>query len=223
MTTATGTTTTAQPRLRHDDHGHGHDDHGHDDHGHGHDDHGHGHDDHGHGHDDHGHGHDDHGHGNMNLRGAFLHVIGDCLQSLGVVLAAGFIWGMNNRYHNDPASARSYANLADPCCSVLFGVITMFTTINLFRDIFRVLMQCTPRGIDYDKVLSELKEVPNVRAVQDLHLWSLGSEDSVLMAHLVVSGNSEMAVLKKVMKDSESVGKRCKVDHVTIQLVFDDQ
>ena len=215
----------------HDDHGHSHDDHGHDDHGHdhGHDDHGHedhghdhGHDDHGHSHEEHG-AHDDHsghahGGGNMNLRGAFLHVIGDCLQSLGVVLAAGVIWYFNNKYHGSPRSERSYYNIADPCCSVLFGVITLFTTINLAKDIFAVLMECTPKGIGHGAVAKKLQAIEGVVAVEDLHIWSLGSEGAVMSSHLVVRAELSQENVKAIHAAARKVCRKAGIDHTTIQI-----
>jgi zinc transporter 2 len=218
----------------HDDHGHAHDDHGHahDDHGHAHDDHGHAHDDHGHAQDDHGHAHDDHGHahddhgrdggGNMNLRGALLHVIGDCLQSLGVVIAAGTIWYFNNKYHGSPKSERSYYNIADPCCSMLFGVITLFTTINLAKDIFAVLMECTPKGIAHGDVSKALADIEDVRAVDDLHIWSLGSEGAVMSAHLLVRSGLTSERAKLVRTRARKVCRKAGIDHTTIQINTED-
>jgi solute carrier family 30 (zinc transporter), member 2 len=207
----------------HDDHGNSHEDHGHshDDHGHSHD-HGHDHDDHGHDDDDHGHSHGGggHGHENMNLRGAFLHVIGDCLQSIGVIFSAAVIWGTNVSVHHDSSSARSYANIADPLCSVFFGVITIFTTRNLFRDIFRVLMECTPKSVSSEKLLKSLGEVPQVAGVSDFHVWSLGSEGAVLSAHLALDVGTTIDQAKRVLKSAENICKRAGVGHTTIQLNY---
>ncbi|CUG94369.1 zinc transporter, putative [Bodo saltans] len=213
----------------HDDdhHGHSHDDHGHshDDHGHSHDDHS-GHDHGGHDHgcshdedDDH-HGHSGHGHENMNLRGAFLHVIGDCLQSIGVIFSAAVIWGTNESVHHDSSSARSYANIADPLCSVFFGVITIFTTRNLFRDIFRVLMECTPKGVSSEKLQKSLGDLQQVEEVSDFHVWSLGSEGAVLSAHLALAVGTTVDQAKRVLKDAEGICKRAGVGHTTIQLNY---
>lgn len=210
----------------HDDHGgssgcDGHD-HGHEDHGHSHDDHGHDHD-HGHGHnedDHHGHSHGGggHGHENMNLRGAFLHVIGDCLQSIGVIFSAAVIWGANESVHHDSSSARSYANIADPLCSVFFGVITIFTTRNLFRDIFRVLMECTPKGVAPEKLIKSLESVECVEEVSDFHVWSLGSEGAVLSAHLRLRSATTVAQSIKALQEAERICKTAGVGHTTIQL-----
>ena len=107
-------------------HGGGHD-HGHS-HGHGGHDHGHS---HGHGGHDHDHGHS-HGHGeemNINIRAAVVHVIGDMLQSIGVIIAAILIT-INDDF-----------KIADPICTYLFSILVIMTTIPVFRDCMRILME----------------------------------------------------------------------------------
>lgn len=71
----------------------------------------------------------------MNVRAALIHVLGDCLQALGVVLAALVMYCGNYVTHHTHSSAHSYYNLADPLLSLLFGVITIFTTKRLIRDV----------------------------------------------------------------------------------------
>ena len=185
-------------------------------------------DDHGHSHggsgdhdEDHGAHNNDHGHshgGNMNLRGAFLHVIGDCLQSLGVVLAAGIIWGINVSYDGSPSSAHSYANIADPCCSMLFGIITMFTTVNLFRDIFRVLMECTPKGVSLSLLKRKLRRITHVTQVHDIHAWSLGSEGAVMSAHLSLRRGTSIADGKRALRRAVFLCRKAGIAHTTIQM-----
>jgi zinc transporter 2 len=86
-----------------------------------------------HGH-SHSHGHDHgHGHGDVNVRAAFIHVLGDCLQSVGVVVAALVIWIGNQLQFGSPRASRSWWNLADPIASLIFSVITLFTTVQLCK------------------------------------------------------------------------------------------
>lgn len=87
---------------------------------------------HGHG-DKHAHG-DSHKHEDINLRAAFIHVIGDLIQSIGVLIASGLIW-----YRPDWA-------IADPICTFLFSAIVLGTTIFISRDILRILMEGKSRN-----------------------------------------------------------------------------
>lgn len=201
-----------------EDHGHSHDGHscnGDHNHGHSHDDHSHSHDhgDHGHGcgsHSEkasaHGHSHDhhscdslvdhghDHGHandhgGNLNLRGAVLHVIGDCLQSLGVVIAAGIIWAGNKYTYGESSKARSYFNLADPFCSILFAFITTTTTFGLIRDVLVLLMEGSPKTLSDvagETLKAAVSHIEGVVEVRGFHVWMLGTERSMALIHIVL-------------------------------------
>ena len=149
------------------DHGHGHGhDHGHDHgHGHGHHNHsGHGHHNHsGHGHHNHSghrhhnHNHDDHDHHehdlennasekvefeNMNIRAAYIHALGDLIQSIGVCIAGVIIW------------VKPSWQIADPICTFLFGILVIYTTIQVLNQSIRVLMECAPTHIDLDSIKS---------------------------------------------------------------------
>ncbi|XGW14726.1 hypothetical protein V3C99_000754 [Haemonchus contortus] len=134
---------------------------------------------HGHTHGGVSHGHS-HGGKNVNVRAAFIHVIGDLIQSIGVLIAALVIkftgW-----------------ELADPICTFLFSIIVLFTTIHVLRDIFYVLMEATPRHMDFNAVKEDLAAIENVQSVHDLHMWSLNMDKTALSVHLAID-SSEHAI-----------------------------
>ena len=101
---------------------------------------------HGHGGADHGHG-QGHGDENMNVRAAIIHIIGDCIQSIGVVIAAIIIY------------FRPDWHIADPICTFIFTLICLITTIPIFRDCMYILMESTPAGLDIAEVFSDLIKV----------------------------------------------------------------
>eukprot|EP01103_Thecamoeba_quadrilineata_P001883 TRINITY_DN11743_c0_g1_i1.p1 TRINITY_DN11743_c0_g1~~TRINITY_DN11743_c0_g1_i1.p1 ORF type:complete len:105 (-),score=5.70 TRINITY_DN11743_c0_g1_i1:37-351(-) len=76
----------------------------------------------------HGHPHSHPNDENINVKSAFVHVVGDCVQSMGVIFAAVFIWVGNQLTVGSPKSGSTYWILADPIASILFGIITLFTT-----------------------------------------------------------------------------------------------
>ena len=218
--------------------GHGHS-HGGDDHGHSHgeaeEDHGHSHGeaDHGdsHGEEDHGHSHGDaehHGHGDGGcshdeepkkgrkkgaaLNSAFLHALGDCIQSAGVIVSALFIWIMNMRTYGVSSVPTSVYNLADPVSSIFFGVVTLFTTKALMKELFGILMEMTPPHIDAEAVTAKLKTIPTVQDVHDLHIWSITAEKASLSVHLVASNH--IVTLRMAQEICESFG----ITHHTIQV-----
>lgn len=111
---------------------------------------------------------------NINVRAAFIHVVGDFLQSLGVLVAALVI-------HFEP----SYA-LVDPICTFIFSIIVLITTINIIRDATNVLMEGIPDGINFSEVREKLQDLPSVIRVHNLRIWSLSLDKIAISTHLVI-------------------------------------
>jgi zinc transporter 2 len=166
---------------------------------------------HGHSHGGGGHDHG-HGHGNVNVRAAFIHVLGDCLQSIGVMAAAGVIWAGNQIQHGSPRAAKSLWNLADPIASLIFGLITLITTIRLCKHTVEVLMEKVPEEIDYHKILSDMKGLPGVTGVHDLHIWSLTVGKIALSVH--INSDDHVGTLGEVQRICLEHG----IGHTTIQV-----
>jgi len=123
--------------------------------------------------------------GNVNVRAAFIHVIGDLLQSLGVLCAA-FVIYFKPEY-----------KIADPICTFLFSVLVLFTTITILRDTISVIMEGTPTGVKYETVKEKLLEIPNVTAVHDLRIWSLTINQTVMSAHLAIDKQADSSIVLK--------------------------
>ncbi|EPZ36166.1 cation efflux protein [Rozella allomycis CSF55] len=114
---------------------------------------------------------------NMNIRAAFLHIIGDIIQSLGVLIAALIIW------------IYPEWRIADPLCTFLFSILVMFSTISLLKNAINVLMEATPSHIDPRSVINDFLNIQGVLQVYDLHIWSLTSGTYALSAHVLVESN----------------------------------
>lgn len=129
---------------------------------------------------DHGHeqcsGGGDHQHGdeNLNVRAAIIHVIGDFIQSIGVLLAAIVIKFAPN------------LKVFDPICTFLFSLIVLFTTVRIFRDSMRILMDAVPSSIPVEKLQNELGCIPGVKSVHELNVWSISTGLNVMTVHLMV-------------------------------------
>ena len=198
-------------------------DHGHHHHGHGH---GHGHDE-GHGHARHGHeeahshspranaaadtpatphAHAHRHHTNINLRGAFVHVLGDCVQSVGVVVAGAIIW------------AKPHLSILDPLLTLLFAILVILTTIRLMRDVADILLERAPRGggaTSPGDVHAALAAVPGVACVHDLHVWQLKPGIPLVSAHVTHDGTRPSGqVLAAATAALAAVG----LGHATIQV-----
>uniref|UniRef100_A0A8C9QDQ5 Solute carrier family 30 member 2 n=1 Tax=Spermophilus dauricus TaxID=99837 RepID=A0A8C9QDQ5_SPEDA len=141
---------------------------------------------HGHSH-SHGHSHEDTSQQqeNPSVRAAFIHVIGDFLQSLGVLVAA-FILYFKPEY-----------KYVDPICTFLFSLLVLGTTLTILRDVILVLMEGTPKGVDFTAVRDLLLSVEGVEALHSLHIWALTVTQPVLSVHIAIAQNADaQAVLK---------------------------
>lgn len=207
-------------------HAHGHDDHGHEDHDHGsEDDHTHGHGDgvtvtmyHHPKHDEH-HHHSDDGNTseplldkskkkkkqqNINVQGAYLHVLGDSIQSVGVMIGGGIIW------------YKPEWKIIDLICTLIFSVIVLATTIRMLRNILEVLMESTPREIDATRLERGLCEMEEVIAIHELHIWAITVGKVLLACHVRIKPEADAdMVLDKVI---DYIKREYNISHVTIQI-----
>jgi cobalt-zinc-cadmium efflux system protein len=140
----------------------------------------------------------------MNVRGAFLHVLGDALSSVGVLVGAAVMW-LTGWY------------VVDPLISVLISVVIVVGSLRLVRDAVDVLLEAVPSHVDLSVVKELLLKVQGVRDVHDLHVWTIASGMYALSAHLVVAdptcNNDEILSAVK-----HEIFDRFGIDHTTIQI-----
>ncbi|KAI4893407.1 hypothetical protein NFI96_033625 [Prochilodus magdalenae] len=126
------------------------------------------------------------GHGNTSVRAAFIHVLGDLLQSFGVMVAAIIIY------------FRPEYKVADPICTFLFSVFVLGTTITILRDVFRILMEGAPKSIEFNSVKEVLLSLKAVKAMHSLHLWALTLGQTLISVHVAIEENADpQSVLKE--------------------------
>uniref|UniRef100_A0A914HSR2 Zinc transporter 2 n=1 Tax=Globodera rostochiensis TaxID=31243 RepID=A0A914HSR2_GLORO len=113
-------------------------------------------------------------HTNINVRAAFIHVLGDLIQSVGVLFAGLLIYWKPN-----------WAIL-DPICTLLFSVIVLSTTIYIIRDALVVLLEGRPSNIDFRHVFDALEHIEGVKKVHDLRIWALTMDKIAISVHLEV-------------------------------------
>ncbi|XP_064366260.1 probable proton-coupled zinc antiporter SLC30A3 [Dromaius novaehollandiae] len=123
--------------------------------------------------------------GSTSVRAAFVHVVGDLLQSVGVLVAATVIY------------FKPQCKIADPISTLLFSVFVLGSTVAILRDVFRVLMEGVPRGVELGAVKEALLAVEGVKGAHDLHVWALTLSHRVVSAHVAVeAGADPEAVLR---------------------------
>lgn len=141
--------------------------------------------------------------GNLNMRGAWLHVMTDALGSVQAIAAAGLIWAYG-------------WNWVDPLASVLIGLVVIYSSWSLIRQAVAVLMESAPGHIDVDEVRASLLELPHVTDVHDLHVWTITSGFVALSAHVTCPGVHDHGALLRSAR--EMLAKRFGIRHTTIQI-----
>jgi cobalt-zinc-cadmium efflux system protein len=140
---------------------------------------------------------------NLNLRGAFLHVLSDAVGSVGAIIA-GVVMMTTGWY------------LADPLIGIFIGGLILFSSWSLVRDSLSVLMQTVPKGIRLEEVRETIEAVAGVSAVHDLHVWAVTSDICTLSAHAVVTRGGDFHEVLNGIEDT--LRERYNIEHVTIQL-----
>jgi zinc transporter 2 len=150
------------------------------------------------------HGHSHGGEGeeeNINIKAALIHVIGDAIQNLGVVIAGLIIY-----IYPDCA-------IADPICTYIFSVIVLFTTIRIMKQCVSVLMEEAPVKMDIDQLKLDLEALDGCVECHDLHVWALSNSKISLSCHL--SSKTPQDTLQKALNLCKHI---YKIKHCTIQV-----
>ncbi|KAM4539702.1 proton-coupled zinc antiporter SLC30A2 [Odontesthes bonariensis] len=124
---------------------------------------------------------------NASVRAAFVHVMGDLLQSISVLVSAIIIF------------FKPEYKMADPICTFLFSILVLCTTFAIMRDILLVLMEGTPSGVKYREVQDRLLAVKGVTAVHNLHIWALTINQAVLTAHVAIDDSADAQTVLREM------------------------
>jgi cobalt-zinc-cadmium efflux system protein len=143
---------------------------------------------------------------NLNIRGAWLHLLTDALGNVGVIAGGLLVWMMG-------------WNWADPAVSVLIGALVIWSSWHLLRESVGVLLEGTPAHIDVEAVRTALLEVPDVEAVHDLHVWTITSGMEALSCHVVVGSRDERRYSGEILADvHDLLHQRFGLHHLTVQI-----
>ncbi len=142
-------------------------------------------------------------HGDVNIRGAFLHMLSDALVSAGVVIAGIVIWATGIGW-------------IDPVVSLVIAALIFWQTWGLLRETVELSLAGVPRGIDYDRVAAALLALPGVTRLHDLHIWAMSTTEPVLTAHLLMPGgppgDAFLADARDMLRRDFAIG------HATLQV-----
>ncbi|MDO9539109.1 MAG: cation diffusion facilitator family transporter [Methanocalculus sp.] len=149
-----------------------------------------------------------HGSHNLNVKSAFLHVVGDTVSSVGVIVAAVWIIFTGQV-------------IADPILSGIIAVLILISAARIFWETIIILLQFTPQSVDFDAVIADMISVDGVKGVHNVHLWSLCSEINVLDAH-VYSCESDMSKNTLIKEEIKERLKKYRILHSTLEFECDE-
>ena len=140
----------------------------------------------------------------MNIDAAYLHVLGDLLQNLGVILAGAVIWW------------RPTWQVADPLVTLFFALIVVRTTMGFMGKAVNILLEGAPANVDIVSLKKGLESVEGVGDVHDIHVWELTADRPAMSCHVVLSpGATHDEVL---MRCQDVCADDFDIDHATIQV-----
>lgn len=139
----------------------------------------------------------------INIRGAYLHMVADALVSVAVVLAGVAIMWTGQRW-------------VDPAMSLAVSVVILWGTVGLLKEAVGMSLMGVPSGIDLDEVEAELTELDGVETVHDLHVWPLSTTETALTAHLVAPNIESTDAL--LMTARRMLHDRFAIEHCTLQV-----
>ncbi len=141
---------------------------------------------------------------NLNIRGALLHVISDAISSLGVIIG-GVIIFFTGWF------------IVDPILGILIGLLILRGAIGLVSESANILLEATPKGIELEEVVADIKRVKGVKSLHHIHLWTISSGINAISAHVLIEdamADKAAEILGEVRK---ILGEKYQIKHFTFQ------
>ncbi|HJT76632.1 MAG TPA: cation diffusion facilitator family transporter [Gemmataceae bacterium] len=141
----------------------------------------------------------------LNVRSAYLHMLGDTLSALGVVTAGIVV-------------AATGATIADPVVSLLIGVLILWSSWGILAESVNVLLEAAPASVDMAALEQAVREAPGVLGVHDLHVWTVASGIIACSCHIIVAEQSVRSGQQVLRSVASLLRERFGVSHTTIQI-----
>ena len=139
----------------------------------------------------------------VNVRSAYVHMMGDAISSIGVIIAGAVIHFTNWRY-------------ADPLVSVLIGLFIVYSSVGIVRETITVLLEGAPSGLDVEDLVAQMRAVIGVSDVHDLHVWTIANEMNALSCHLTL-GEETNVNASVVVAEVKALLRANNIPHSTIE------
>jgi len=145
---------------------------------------------------------------NLNIRAAYLHLLGDTMSSVAVILGGIAIWQYNIYW-------------IDPLITVLVGIYIIYHTWNIVKQTVDILMQSTPDDIDIKEIKNNVEKIEGVNDIHHIHIWKLDDKHIHLETHVNLENNVTMTEMMKIKSEIEIVlHNKFNINHTTLQMEF---
>ncbi|HXD77358.1 MAG TPA: cation diffusion facilitator family transporter [Puia sp.] len=145
----------------------------------------------------------------LNVRGAFLHLLSDAIVSAGLVIG-GFVIFYSGLYW------------IDPVLSLVIALMILYSTWQLLRDSLRLSLDGVPAGIEVKKIREVVSGMKDVRDFHHIHVWAISTKENALTAHLVVDRNATMDAIEKLKHKVKHELLHQNIHHATLEVEMDD-
>lgn len=145
----------------------------------------------------------------LNVRGAFLHLLSDAIVSAGLVVGGFVIY---------------YTGLTwiDPALSLVIAVIILYSTWQLLRDSLRLSLDGVPAGIEISKIREAVSRMKDVKDIHHIHVWAISTKENALTAHLVVDKSCTMELIEKLKHRIKHELLHRNIQHATLEVELSD-
>jgi len=140
-------------------------------------------------------------HESLNTRGAWLHVIGDALGSVGALTSGALIWGWGLSW-------------ADPAASLLIAVLIALSAVTLLKETTAVLMESAPDHVDVESLRDAVEQLTGVASIHDVHVWTIDAGTVICSLHVV----TEASINEALPPINDLLRERFGIHHATVQV-----
>ncbi|MDD3738416.1 MAG: cation diffusion facilitator family transporter [Lentimicrobiaceae bacterium] len=145
---------------------------------------------------------------NLNVKAAYLHLMGDTLSSVAVIIGGIAIWLWNITW-------------IDPLITVLVGVYIIYHTWGVVKETIDILMQATPHNINIAEIKKAVESIDDVEDIHHVHVWKLNDEQIHLEAHINLKNNVDMVSMMKIKQEIEEIIRdNFGINHITLQIGY---
>jgi cobalt-zinc-cadmium efflux system protein len=146
----------------------------------------------------------------LNVKGAYLHLLADAAVSLGVVVSGILIYIFSIFW-------------LDMVMSMIIVLVIFYSTWKLFKESLSLTLDGVPKGIDLQKVISEIKEVDGVIDVHHLHIWAISTSQNAMTAHIIINSNTEIEQLNVLKKNIKLELEHVNIQHATLEFETENE